>query len=176
MENSLSALTLLELCRPKSRWCVSPKLQRNASIPPSAKTLIFGACSRYRRKDSLLGALKPVTATSLSDPIRLVRLTANGLRDPSFAAAVALSDVARPFPQLFAMVSAPGDKTILIGRFNEVNGVAQNDLARLNSDGSLDSSFQSGTGFEPPPNLSVKIGRLSCNPTAKSSLAVILER
>jgi len=120
-----------------------------------------------QKNGQLLGTLYPVTAPGLSEPIRLVRLTADGLRDQSFAAAVALSNVARPFPQLFAMVSAPGAKTILLGKFNQVNGVVQNDLARLNPDGSLDSSFQSSTGFEPPANLPVKIGPAILQPDGK---------
>jgi uncharacterized delta-60 repeat protein len=40
----------------------------------------------------------------------------------------------------------PDGKLILAGNFTAVNGTPANNLARLNTDGSLDTSFQSGTG------------------------------
>lgn len=39
-----------------------------------------------------------------------------------------------------------GDKVIIGGEFTQVNGVARNRIARLNSDGSLDTSFDPGSG------------------------------
>jgi uncharacterized delta-60 repeat protein len=47
---------------------------------------------------------------------------------------------------LWAIAVQPDGKTILAGNFSSVGGVARNYLARLNSDGTLD------TGFDPKPN------------------------
>jgi RNA polymerase sigma factor (sigma-70 family) len=111
--------------------------------------------------------LKPANFLDLSEPVRLVRLNPEGTVDPAFAATVSLTNVVKPYPQVSAIVSAPGGKTILIGKFNRVNGIEQNDLARLNPDGSLDTTFQNGAGFEPVGNLSVKIGPAVLQPDGK---------
>ncbi len=39
-------------------------------------------------------------------------------------------------------------KVVIVGLFTTVDGVSRNSIARLNSDGSLDSSFDPGTGFD----------------------------
>lgn len=41
----------------------------------------------------------------------------------------------------------PDGKIVAIGNFTEFNGVARSGIARLNSDGSLDTGFEPGTGF-----------------------------
>jgi uncharacterized delta-60 repeat protein len=45
------------------------------------------------------------------------------------------------------------NKIIIGGQFTSYNGTAQNRIARLNSDGSLDRSFNSGIGTNSPVNL-----------------------
>lgn len=42
-----------------------------------------------------------------------------------------------------------GDKIIVVGSFSEVNGIVKNDLARFEPDGSLDTSFDAGSGSGP---------------------------
>jgi uncharacterized delta-60 repeat protein len=44
------------------------------------------------------------------------------------------------------VVAQPDGKVIAAGRFTAANGVARNRIARFNSDGSLDQSFDPGTG------------------------------
>src|SRR5690606_21835283 len=41
----------------------------------------------------------------------------------------------------------PDGKVLVGGSFTSYNGQAQNRIARLNTDGSLDTSFEIGTGF-----------------------------
>lgn len=43
-----------------------------------------------------------------------------------------------------------GDKAVISGQFTTYNDVARNNLARLNADGTLDASFNPGTGFGNP--------------------------
>ena len=83
-----------------------------------------------------------------------VRLNSDGSRDTNFLVKVIVvgSPVLRK-PGSFALQR---DGKILIGgRFNQVNGVARTGIARLNSDGSLDRTFDPGSGLGPLPDLSV---------------------
>ena len=45
-------------------------------------------------------------------------------------------------------VSVTGGKYIVGGTFNWINGTARNGIARINADGSLDTSFNIGSGFD----------------------------
>jgi uncharacterized delta-60 repeat protein len=46
------------------------------------------------------------------------------------------------------IVQQPDGKFLIGGYFKTYNGVSRNSIARLNNDGSLDASFNPGTGFE----------------------------
>ncbi|MCU0383235.1 MAG: T9SS type A sorting domain-containing protein [Cyclobacteriaceae bacterium] len=70
---------------------------------------------------------------------RLARLNANGTLDTSFnpgtGPSAAVNDIA---------IQTDG-KIIVVGNFSGFNGFARNGIVRLNTDGSLDSSFNTGT-------------------------------
>jgi uncharacterized delta-60 repeat protein len=71
---------------------------------------------------------------------RIARLNSDGSLDTTFNPGTG----ADSFVQAFALQN---DGRILIGgSFTNYNGTARNRIARLNSDGSLDASFSSGTG------------------------------
>ncbi|QYM79662.1 putative Ig domain-containing protein [Horticoccus luteus] len=80
----------------------------------------------------------------------LVRLQANGNTDYSFQAPVfGANDAANPIFAPIAVDSA--GRIVIAGNFSSVNGVARPAVARLNSDGSLDTSFApSGFTFTGP--------------------------
>ncbi len=86
---------------------------------------------------------KVVAAGSFSlngNSSRLVRLHANGKIDSSFQANFGV-------PGRVRAIAIQKDGKILIGgEFTSVNGVAQNGVARLNVDGSLDRTFNVGAG------------------------------
>ena len=73
----------------------------------------------------------------------LAWLNSDGSRDPCFNPTInhflLLSSRSR---------SAAGRKVLVGGSFSTVNGVSRNGIARLNSNGSLDSSFDTGTGAD----------------------------
>lgn len=46
-----------------------------------------------------------------------------------------------------SVVELSNGKLVIVGHFESVNGVARNKIARLNADGSLDESFDPGSGF-----------------------------
>ena len=71
----------------------------------------------------------------------LIRLNANGTIDTSFNIGTGFDA-----PVLSVALQSDG-KLIVGGKFKNYQGVSQNYLVRLNSDGSKDSSFNIGTGF-----------------------------
>ncbi|MBL7899824.1 MAG: hypothetical protein JNJ99_14890, partial [Crocinitomicaceae bacterium] len=48
---------------------------------------------------------------------------------------------------VFASIIQPDDKVVLGGNFSNYNGTPRSKIARVNTDGSLDASFNPGTGF-----------------------------
>ena len=71
---------------------------------------------------------------------RVVRVLAIGAIDPAFSTAAAANATV-------LSVAVQSDASLMLGgSFTLVNGVARNRLARLNADGTLDASFDPGTG------------------------------
>ncbi len=70
----------------------------------------------------------------------LVRLNINGSLDASFNISGSSSN------GRIRKILQAGDKLIIIGSFTSYNGIPRNKIARLNSDGSLDLTFDIGTG------------------------------
>ena len=81
------------------------------------------------------------TYKSLSQ-IRIARLNADGSLDTSF-------NIGTGFGGSINIIALQSDGKILVGgNFTTYKDLAQNYIARLNTDGSLDSSFNIGTGFD----------------------------
>ena len=77
---------------------------------------------------------------------RVVRLNADGTRDATFT-----TNIGSGFNLfLYPVIVQLDDKIIIAGSFTAVNGTSLNRLARLNSDGTLDTTFNTnlGTGFD----------------------------
>ncbi len=72
---------------------------------------------------------------------RIIRLESNGLLDAGFS-------IGSGFNSIVYSIDIQSDGKILVGGiFTTFKGLAQNRIARLNSDGSLDNSFSVGTGI-----------------------------
>ena len=69
------------------------------------------------------------------------RITPNGLADTSFHGGN---------PEIKSIALQPDGKIIIGGSFNWYKNTYCNNIARLNSDGSYDSSFNVGSGFDAP--------------------------
>lgn len=85
---------------------------------------------------------KIVLGGSFTSPNRIVRLESNGSQDFSF-------NIGRGFEGFFNgtvydTVPQPDGKTIVVGIFDFVGGVPRSGIARLNADGTPDSSFAFG--------------------------------
>ena len=72
---------------------------------------------------------------------RIVRLNTNGSYDSSFVIGTGFNNVVGTFS-----VQSDG-KIVIGGGFTSYSGISSNRIARLNTDGSYDSSFVVGTGF-----------------------------
>lgn len=76
---------------------------------------------------------------------RLIRLNSDGSLDNSF-------NVGSGFNNSVEYVKLQSDGKIIVGGFfTTYQGVSQNNLIRLNSDGTIDGSFNIGSGFDLPP-------------------------
>ncbi|MFH0974290.1 MAG: hypothetical protein V1874_00735 [Spirochaetota bacterium] len=73
----------------------------------------------------------------------IIRLESTGSQDNSFAATIPLQNEVL---SLACMAIQSDGKIIVGGEFSGYSGIAKNNLARINTDGSLDSSFDTGTG------------------------------
>lgn len=72
---------------------------------------------------------------------RIARLNVDGSLDTSFDIGTGF------FGYVYAVAVQSDGKIIVGGEFSEYNGTLLNDIARLNTDGTLDTSFDQGTGF-----------------------------
>lgn len=77
----------------------------------------------------------------------IASLNPDGTFDSTFVTGIGISG-ARNFYTINAMVIQSDGKVILGGRFNGYNGNTVADIVRINTDGSFDSSFLQGTGFD----------------------------
>jgi uncharacterized delta-60 repeat protein len=77
----------------------------------------------------------------------VARINSDGTFDSTFVTGIGISG-ARNFYTINAMVVQSDDKVILVGRFNGYDGNTVADIVRINTDGSFDSSFLQGGGFD----------------------------
>ncbi len=88
---------------------------------------------------------RPVFLAVTAAGPRLVRLLENGTIDPSFNPVLGSPGTTR-------IVATQADgKVIVGGSFTAMNGAPRNNFARVNADGSLDTTFDPGTGFNSVP-------------------------
>jgi len=111
----------------------------------------------------------------------LVRLNADGSYDTSFNIGTGLNNEIAFANDLLVL---PSGKILVGGTFTSYNGISVGGIARLNSDGSLDTSFNSGSGFnsgstvlalymEPDGSVLVAGGFTSYNGTTANGLVHI---
>ncbi|TGE24281.1 T9SS type A sorting domain-containing protein [Hymenobacter aquaticus] len=72
----------------------------------------------------------------------IVRLNANGSVDPTFNQGSGADG------EVWTIAPAPGGKFLIGGDFDSYNGYVCNGVARLNADGSFDTSFNAGLQFD----------------------------
>lgn len=80
-------------------------------------------------------------------PGNIVRVHTDGSYDTTFSSGTGINYGSYGDWESAKVILQPDGKVILFGRFNAYNGVAANNILRLNTDGSIDTSFNAGTGF-----------------------------
>jgi len=82
--------------------------------------------------------------TSINNTPRknIARLNKDGTLDASFDTGTGANQI------VFKIVAQINGKIIISGNFTSYNGISQNRIARLNTDGSLDASFNTGSGAD----------------------------
>ncbi len=76
----------------------------------------------------------------------IARLNVDGTLDPTFDAGTGANGAIN-------LIAAQSDgKVLIVGPFTSVNGTTRNGVARLDSDGKLDSTFNPGAGISSPSN------------------------
>ncbi len=78
----------------------------------------------------------------------LLRLNPNGSIDPAYNPIIQSADQVSP-PSVTTGIVQPDGKLLISGSFATVNGVARPSLARLNADGTLDTTFMPAAGGGP---------------------------
>lgn len=73
----------------------------------------------------------------------IARLNADGSLDTSFNPGTGVLGFG-----VYTMALQPDGKIVIGGNINRYNGVSQNNILRLNADGSIDTSFDPGTGAQ----------------------------
>ena len=71
----------------------------------------------------------------------IIRLNSNGTIDNTFNIGTGFDSYVQ------SIILQPDNKILVGGNFTSYNGVARNNIIRLNSDGSIDNTFNIGTGF-----------------------------
>lgn len=117
------------------------------AVQPDGKLLIGGAFT----------AVQPTGAASFTTFWGIARLNADGTLDSSFQAAPAGSVKANNNVRGIAL--QPDGKIIIGGYFNRIDGAIANYVARLNADGTLDPTFDVGTG----PNSTIEDVKLQAD-------------
>lgn len=93
--------------------------------------------------------IRPLATLVSAAVLQLGANAQSGSVDPAFASGTGADD------QITAIVPLGTGKILVAGYFTEFNGTPIGGIARLNSDGTLDNTFVSGTGFDNAVNAMV---------------------
>ena len=104
-------------------------------VQPDGKIIVAGDFKHIERK------MRP----------QIARLQPNGTLDESFDPGLGAANIAGG-GEIHAVAIQPDGKLVIGGRFTSVQGKGRDDIARLNSDGSLDRNFKPMSGTGPADN------------------------
>ena len=99
-----------------------------------------------RQSDGKILISGEFTAIGATPRNRVARLNEDGTLDPAFDPGVGSSDPSYNF--IYAIAPHLDGKVLVGGTFTQFNGQPHNRIVRLNADGTLDETFQKGSGAE----------------------------
>lgn len=112
-------------------------LDTSFNIGTGASSVVSSIAIQSDGKIIIGGGFTSYNGTNIN---RIARLNTNGSLDTSFNVGTG------PNNEVFATAIQSDGKIIIGGAFTFYNGISRNRIARLNTDGSLDTSFVVGTG------------------------------
>ena len=95
----------------------------------------------------------PLVVGGLTSP-GLLRLNADGTADPSFNVGTGPTSISGSTSVDIA-IPLPNGQVLALGEFDHFNGVAANNIVRLNASGAVDATFNTGTGTDTPAESAV---------------------
>ena len=101
--------------------------------------LVFSIAIQSDDKILVGGAFTDYNGTTANN---IIRLNTNGSIDNTFNTGTGFNGV------LYSIVIQSDDKILVGGQFADYNGTTANYIIRLNSNGSVDNTFNTGTGFD----------------------------
>lgn len=111
----------------------------DSSFNPGTVGDVLSVAVQPDGKILLGGGFTQVNGTVRND---IARLNADGSLDTGFDPGLGADG------SVYSVVVQPDGKVLVGGNFTKINGTARNNIARLNADGSLDGSFNPGTGAD----------------------------
>lgn len=124
----------------------------DSSLKVVARSSIWGApriTAMVEQPDGRILVTGYFTAIGGVARTHIARLHANGTLDSTFDVPISVSPVgglATDGPLVHGMLLQPDGKIVIYGRFEQVGSVSVGNIARLNPDGTVDPTFNSGTG------------------------------
>jgi uncharacterized delta-60 repeat protein len=119
----------------------------DTSFDPGAGTDDYIADVALQRNGKILIAGYFQNVAGQPHPL-LARLNSNGSLDSTFDTGAGFGDSLYGFPGLQTLAQQPDGKILAGGGFDSYQGVPHRQLVRLLPDGTLDPSFDTGSGFE----------------------------
>ncbi len=107
-------------------------------VGSGANNVIFGVAIQSNGKILIVGSFTTYNGAARN---RIARLNNDGSLDTTFNSATGANGVVN------AVVVQSDGKILIGGDFTTYNGITKNRIARLNTDGSIDETFNIGTGF-----------------------------
>jgi uncharacterized delta-60 repeat protein len=98
----------------------------------------------FSSKSFITGGFTSYNGTSTNG---LIKLNYNGTIDNTFIFGTGLSHSSYNFNSHSVLIQSD-DKILVGGNFTSYNGTSRNNIIRLNTDGTIDSGFTIGTGFD----------------------------
>ena len=145
----------------------------NLDLSGSQSPIIYKTLLLNDGKVLVAGRFESIDGHTTND---IARLNSNGSIDTSFTSPTFEGTFI--VPQIYAFVTQSDDKIIVGGNFSDVNGVERLGIARLNTNGALDTSFtsQSFASFGEVRDITIQSdNKMACKaPIAMAPLAKFL--
>lgn len=132
----------------------NPSNQRIYNSENNILDIYNGSVTKFKRQypDGKILVAGSFTNTSLGAIESIFRLNVDGTIDNTFDSGTGISDpISAVIPRITGIDLYDDGRVLIVGDFNTYNGITVNGAVRLNSDGSIDNTFTTLSGFSSPP-------------------------